>query len=217
MNRNRILISVFFLLFCIPVFAQAQTSLCLKQAIDALNKDQIKSFNSLDYPEKNNNISLTISYPNTFTFKDGKRPHILRQYTSPVDENGYVIVSNIQINKNPSELNSFSESEIADILFSDEVTEQSLPNAKIIYSKRTKYEGQPGQILIYTQQVERSGMSMNSMTCIQRLIYKNYVVTINTIYSCTKPGITLQDFEKHSQAFLLFNSLLGNSLILNKY
>lgn len=207
--------SCFIFVFCALINLYCQTNDIIKQSINNFTNKDVQQFNSTDYKNKNNGISFTMNYPSSYSSKDGIRPHILKQYTSEQDSNGGIISSNIQINQLPAEMTFFSNSEIAEYMFSDEFTQEAFPDAKILYSKQTKYEGQQGHILIYTQKTDRAGMSLNMLACIQRFIYKNCIVTINTFFTMVKTNN--EDLEKKLQSFLLLNSQIGNSIVLMKY
>ena len=206
----------FVFIFCVFLIdLYCQTNDIITQSINNYTNNTLQKFNSNDYKNKNNGISFVMNFPTDYIAKDGVRPHILRQYTSPQDSKGGMITSNIQINPLPEEVIDFSDSEIAEYLFSDELIKDSFPDGKIIYSKQTKYERQPGQIVIYTQKVERAGMTINTLACVQRFIYKNCIVTINTFYTLLKPNN--ENLESKLQSFLLLNTQIGNSIVIMKY
>lgn len=215
MKMNKKYFSFLFICSFFIINVYCQNNDIITQSVNNYVNNELQKFDSNDYKNKNNGLSFTMNYPSNYSFKDGERPHILKQYTSPQDANGGIISSNIQINSMPEEMSYFSSSEIAEYLFSDELNKEAFPDAKIIYSKNTKYEGQPGHILIYIQKVERAGVSLNMLACIQRFIYKNSTVAINTFYTLTKP--INDNLENKLQSFLLLNSQIGNSIVLRKY
>lgn len=213
MSKKYICFLSFLAIFIINSYCQIND--IIDYSINSYSNNELQRFYSNEYENKNSGIVFTMNFPSNYMSKDGVRPHILKQYTSQQDSKGGIINSNIQITPLPKDITFFSELEIADYMFSEELTQESLPDAKIIFSKRTKYEGQQGQLVIYIQKAERAGLTLNILSCVQRFIYKNCVVTINTFYTLIKPND--EDLEKKLQTFLLLNSQIGNSIVLMKY
>ena len=211
MNKKIIFIICFITICSSFLFSQTDDAISL--GINSFSKQELQEFNTLDCPQKNNNISFVMKFPKNYSSKDGLRTHILKQYTSEKDNFGGYISSNIQITGLTDELKLFSETEITEYLFSEEILKETYPSAKIIYHKRTKYEGNDGQIIMFIQQTERAGVTINMIGCIQQFLYKKSMVSINTFYASF--GEQLYS-EKQLQQFLLFNTMLGNSIIIKK-
>lgn len=211
MKRNVIIVIMIF------------TTLCLFS--DGIIDDSIKKYNDLEIItysaeeniEKSQNIKFKINIPNNFTRKDGVRPHILQQFTSPQNNKGIYVICNVQINRLPAEINNLAEEEIADILFSKEAIAESFKKYKVLFSERTKYEGQQGHFIIILGNSKRAGITINMLNCIQRFIYKKQLVSINCIYSCEETIMSLSELEEQLNIFKLLNMLLGNSVVIMKY
>lgn len=212
----------FFITFAISflsvfLYSEKMIKDIIEKSIADYNSSNIQQFNSLNYPQKNANISFIMSYPSNFVLRDGIRPHILVQFTSPQDKNGYEIISNIQVNPTPPELEEFSEKEIVGLLFSDDIFIKGFPDAHLLYSKNTKYDGQSGKIILYSHQTERSGITSNALLCQQFTVYKKHIIIFTTGYACTTDYVSIKQLESRIQDFVLLNSIIGNSLVLMKY
>lgn len=211
MKKNVIVVMMIFTNFYL--FSQEIISNSIKKYKDA----QIFTYSTEENKEKSNDIKFIINIPNDYTSKDGIRPHILKQFTFTQNNSGTYIICNIQINILPDETNYFTEEEIANFYFSQKSIKKAYEKYKILFSERTKYEGQPGHFIITLGKIERAGFTINMLNCIQRFIYKKCLVSINCIYSCEETILSLTELENQFNSFKLLNMLLGNSIVISKY
>jgi hypothetical protein len=172
--------------------------------------------------EKSMGMQILLQIPNDWKQKEGERPHIIQKFSGSGKLLGIAYVCILQVNDLPMELQSFSETEISDVLFSAEMTEESLPSGmKMTISKRTEYDGQPGQVFAYTGQAERAGATVITSGVVQRFIYKMKIITVNVTYGLVPvTGVKYQMSEIEDDVMRLpaLAQLIGNSIVLmDKY
>ena len=191
----------------------------LDDAIDKFLKKDLSTYSSLNNPDKNAGLSFTFKFPKGYRQEDGIRPETLRSFTSPPDKNGFEASINVQVAKLPDECIYLTDKEVADILFSD-LSMKDFPSAndgEILYSKMTKYEGQPGHFLVTLAQIERGGMTLNCLLGSQRMIYKGHIIALNTAYYCFYRQAQFEELKKRFENFFMFSVNVNNYFIINKY
>ncbi len=191
----------------------------LDDALDKFLAKELSTYSSSENPDKNDGLSFTFKFPKGYRKEEGIRPETLRSFTSPTDKNGFEASLNVQIAKLPDECIFLTDQEIADVLFSDLSPQdfQSTNDAEILYSKKTKYEGQPGHFLITLAQIERGGLTLNCLLGSQRLIYKGHIIALNTAYYCFYRQAKFEELKKRFEDFFLFSVDVNNYFIINKY
>ena len=184
-----------------------------------INKD-VLTYSSLSNPNKNGGLSFTIKYPKDYKSEEGERPHILKKFTSPADKNGFQLYLSVQVDKLPDDFAYLKEQELeelAEILFSNMKKEDYFPSTKaeILFSQTTKYERQPGNIVIAVVEGERAALKTTSLMGTQQIIYKNYLIIITTAYYSLNRRVSFEEYKSYFDKFFFFNSQIGNSLIIN--
>jgi hypothetical protein len=168
--------------------------------------------------EKSMGMQIQLQIPNGWKQKEGERPHIIQKFSGSGRLLGIAYVCILQANELPMELQTFSETEISDALFSPEQTEESLPSGmKMTISKRTQYDGQPGQVFAYTGQAERAGATVITSGVVQRFIYKRKLITVTVTYGLvpvTGVKYQMKEIEDDVTRLPALAQLIGNSIVL---
>jgi hypothetical protein len=189
----------------------------IDNAISYYQNDRVAKYSTKNN-EKAKGLVIDISIPTNFVRSEGIRPHILNNYKSQIDnEKGSVNIS-LQINDLSGELIMYSDEEVAEILFSEEIIKQSFKDQEILFNKQTKYEGQNGSITITYVRISRAGIDLYIISCIHRFIYNRELVSVNCTYGVSDEYTKNIDVKKQFVKFRLLNNFIGNSIILeNKW
>ncbi len=212
--------SLFFLiLFLLSEFSYSQSS--TENLVSNYLKGEKFKYSTGGHA-KSNGIDIEIEIPIGWTKKEGERPHIIQSFTSKGEVPGSGYSSTIQLNVIPKEYFYLNESETAEILFDDFITQQTIPEEMEILSiVDTKYDGQPGQMIVIFGTLNRSGIELLTAMIMHRIIYEKNLITIMIGYSFIPTNSNLEQFgevQEDLKYFTTLAKLIGNSIIIrNKW
>ncbi len=172
-----------------------------------------KSKYRTDGHPKAKSLKISIEYPSHWNREEGERPHIVQKFVGR-SSGGLVPICVLQIRDLPVETKSFSEQEIADIMFSPDGLKNTVPDDMLfLKGEATKYDAQPGAWRIGSLIGTRAGLEFEGYTLQQMLIYSGKLVVLE----CSVGGLSKAGNAPgalFSQYLPLFQ-LMGNSIIIH--
>jgi hypothetical protein len=128
------------------------------------------------------------------------------------------LMVSILIRRFPDETKTLSQDDLAKEMLAQTNEGKMLPKGtKLISAKLTKYESQPGILMIYSLTAARAGGTVVSTIMTHRLIYKNCFIDCSLTYGYLL-GSKYELTEEQYKEFLELGILIGNSIILlDKY
>lgn len=162
-------------------------------------------------------VSLKISIPADWEMKEGERPHIIQKFTSK-SYDSKVMMCIISINKVPAIVSILNDEDIAEMMFSDEAVSESLPQgSELTFKKITRYDGQPGLFIAYSNSAQRAGFDLRLYVAEHRFIYKKRHISVSCSYSGTNESFKGVEIENEIQAFQLLSQMIANSIVIDKW
>lgn len=200
-------------------------SICLFFIIIGWNCNA-KTFSTAEHP-KSKGIELNIEYPDYWIFASGKRPNTLATFTSDynnetTDYSNAVCVLTIKKFTDAEELleRTPTKSDWEEIIIyikdntAIEFFESTYQNAKVLSSKMTYFDKQPGFIAEGTGLAVRSGQEMYAHGNIYFFGYENKVIAI----SCSAYAFTQETADKRFEIEKQNFAFVANSIIvMNQY
>ena len=157
-------------------------------------------------------LDCTLKYPPGWSVSKGERPHVLHLIKK---ENKYVI---FMVNMLPMEVSA----EDVDDMFTEEDIKTMIPkNSHFIKCSKTKLEGQPAWIIMYSQTAERLGKRVTDSVLVCLLVYKKFMIQMQSHYVLTpedianapnNPTITAEYKAAIKEGLEIFNTLVINNI-----
>lgn len=126
-------------------------------------------FNSDGHP-KAMGIKFSLTYPSTWTAREGKRPHVVQMMVSPDPTETFMIVL--------KELGPFTKEEKAEILSKDAVMTFLPEGAQMLTHATTKLDGESCAMCEWLITTERAGIKIEQRSLIFILPYQEHLITL---------------------------------------
>ncbi|MDR1085846.1 MAG: hypothetical protein LBP22_13580 [Deltaproteobacteria bacterium] len=175
------------------------------------------AFSTLNHP-KANGLNMSARFPAHYSSREGNRPHIVRVFSDRNSESGFVNVLILQVNPLSSADFSMLNTVYLDDNFAEEFIKTQLedydPDATVVYTKKTKHEGQNAVISSYFTATGRAGKKNSAMTDLLNVFYNNSLISSNcsTFYNNKYDINDVIAYYKNLHTPLYFQHF--NSLIL---
>lgn len=180
--------------------------------IDAFELNQVHKFFTKDHP-KAKGLNISIEYPQNWEATEGERPNIVQKFIRTFDD-GSSVICLILIKDLPSQAEIYSDEDIAEEMFSEEVMRSMFQgDSKLLEHKRTKYDGQPGALSSFVMIQENSGVQIFSYILQHAFIYSNKMISIQCMVGGLSANREKLD-ELYSSYSLLFIQI-GNSIVIH--
>jgi hypothetical protein len=174
--------------------------------LKAFTQGQKSKYDSLGHP-KAKGIRVTVEYPSSWQAEEGQRPNVVQKFIGK-DDSGNSVQAMLLIMDVPF-LGRLTKDEM--------LKEESLRNlvkemgGTFQKSGTTKIESEPAAWVIFTQDIERVGMTVRTKNLMYLLMYKGKWIQLG----CAIGGL-LNDptTEARFNEYLPVFQLIGNSVIL---
>jgi hypothetical protein len=181
-------------------------ALAVTSAVTEFNEGNLTKFSTKGHP-KSNGLNITVSYPNSWTAKEGEHPHIVQKFISPSSQ-GYEAV-NIFIKALPA---TISTCEMAGLFTPTEMKDMIPDGAIFIDAKSTKIEGLPVGIMEFSLRQERAGITLDTQNITYMFAYGSNLFQLQC--SVAGQSTTPDALAQHMEEFRPLFFLMANSIVL---
>jgi hypothetical protein len=193
-----------FLIF-LSAIAHAETP---PEIADFANGNVVK-FSTIDHP-KAGAIALTLKYPQSWTPKEGERPHIVQKFVRP----GGLVSAMLTTRTIPHPKGKPSDEEVL-LVLTPEINLKQLPeNCIAINAKRTKIDNLPCCMMEYSMHSENAGMEVSAQMVSFTFIYESTVCTF--VGSVGAPTAQKDQLHQKMAELMPVFLLMANSIIVEK-
>jgi hypothetical protein len=193
--------------FLLPNSALAQMS-----ALDQFFSGDRVTYSSIGNP-KAKGLEVTFEYPTSWGGADGKRPNMLFQVTS--EKGRGLEICNLAIREiiiPPGE--SFTEKDAAEIFNPGELKDFVPQGGVFIDGKQTKLDGQPAAWIKFRQEIQRAGMTLQTMFVLFPVYYDRKLIFFSCGVGDDGDTSLVKVEQRFNLAFPLFRQM-ANSIIIH--
>lgn len=170
------------------------------------------TYNSIGNP-KAKGLEVTFEYPTNWGGADGKRPNMLFQVTS--EKGRGLEICNLAIREiivSPGD--SFTEKDVNEIFNPGEL-ENFVPQGGVfIDGKQTKIDGQPAAWIKFRQEIQRAGMTLQTMFVLFPVYYDRKLIFFSCGVGDDEDKAMVKVEQRFNSAFPLFRQM-ANSIIIH--
>jgi len=211
---KKIMSKIIFLLiatiFVVAVFVNPV--LVKASATDNTNNIEFQNFFTKDHP-KAKGINISIEYPSHWESAEGERPNVVQKFSGDASD-GITRSVLILIKDAPKILSLFSAEDIANELFSGDTLKEAIPPGGIYISgKSTKYDGQPGALIIFSIDLEQAGVTMKLYTLQHIFFYNGKIISVQC--GVGGLGLTQEELYQEFEEYIPLFGQIGNSIVIH--
>lgn len=183
----------------------------------AQNQDPLREFLSgytskyeCDGTGKGLGLKFSMKYPQSWSSKEGNRPHIVRKFSNNGGiASAMLIVNTFEYEPSKNEINSF---------FTEESARATIPEgAHYLKSSVVTIDGEKSLVMDYLLQRERLGFLIKAKVRTYTIIYKSYFLQVQFMISQI-PNENPIDLNKVFNEYeMLFNVMINSFIIISKW